>query len=111
MGTAFPEIPPETPDRAAATDSMRPRLQLHIPPHHPAPSEQPDFSYVPRFPAGAVERPDIAVRSEQTHPLAYKLIRVLGRNATAVGDWGPHLPPRTRRPGLGAGVLSPAHCG
>ena len=109
MDTAFPEIPPVTPDRAGETDAARPRLRLHIPPHHPAPGEQPDFGYVPRFPAGAVERPDIAVRSEQTHPLAYKLIRVLDRNTKAIGDWDPHLPPETLRRGLRAMMLTRAY--
>ena len=52
MDTAIPTAPPGT---------AAPRLELHIPAHHPAPGERPDFSYVPRFPAGAVERPDIAV--------------------------------------------------
>src|SRR3954469_25246143 len=109
MDTASPEIPPAAPTRDDETGHTRPRLRLHIPPHGPAPGEQPDFSYVPRFPAGAVERPDIAVRSEQTHPLAYKLIRVLGRNATAVGDWDPHLPPETLRRGLQAMMLTRAY--
>ena len=78
--------------------TTRPRLKLHIPPHGPAPGEPPDFSYVPRFPAGAVERPDIAVPAEQTHPLAYKLIRVLDRNAKAVGSWDPQLAARDAAP-------------
>ena len=85
MDTASPEIPPAAPARADETGQTRPRLKLHIPPHGPAPGEPPDFSYVPQFPAGAVERPDIAVPAEQTHPLAYKLIRVLDR-VTPVSD-------------------------
>ena len=99
MDTASPEIPPAAPDRAGDTGHARPRLRLHIPPHDPAPGEPPDFSYVPRFPAGAVERPDIAVPAEETHPLAYKLIRVLDRNARAVGAWDPQLAARDAAPG------------
>jgi 2-oxoisovalerate dehydrogenase E1 component alpha subunit len=109
MDTAPPEIPPATPDRIGETDPARPLLKLHIPPHGPAPGEQPDFSYVPQFPAGAVERPDVAVPAEQTHPLAYKLIRVLDRNAKAVGGWDPHLPPETLRRGLRAMMLTRAY--
>src|SRR4051794_17640204 len=109
MDTASPEIPPAAPTRDDETGHTRPRLRLHIPPHGPAPGEQPDFSYVPQFPAGAVERPDIAVPAEETHPLAYKLIRVLGRNATAVGDWDPHLSPETLRGGLRAMMLTRAY--
>src|SRR4051794_20316263 len=109
MDTASPEIPPAAPTRDDETGHTRPRLRLHIPPHGPAPGEQPDFSYVPQFPAGAVERPDIAVPAEQTHPLAYKLIRVLDRNAKAVGDWDPHLPPETLRRGLRAMMLTRAY--
>jgi 2-oxoisovalerate dehydrogenase E1 component alpha subunit len=109
MDTASPEFPPAAPARADDTGHTRPRLRLHIPPHGPAPGEQPDFSYVPQFPAGAVERPDIAVPAEQTHPLAYKLIRVLDRNARAVGGWDPHLPPETLRRGLRAMMLTRAY--
>ena len=82
MDTAIPTAPPE----AAA-----PRLELHIPAHHPAPGERPDFSYVPRFPAGAVERPEIDAPARETHPLAYKLIRVLDDD----GDGGRRLGPET----------------
>ena len=109
MDTVVPENSPGLPDRVGAPDSPRPRLKLHIPPHHPAPGERPDFSYVPRFPAGAVERPDIAVPAEETHPLAYKLIRVLDRNANSVGSWDPHLSPETLRRGLRAMMLTRAY--
>jgi 2-oxoisovalerate dehydrogenase E1 component alpha subunit len=97
------------PDGTGDTEPTRVRLKLHIPPHHPAPGERPDFSYMPHFPAGAVERPDITVPAEQTHPLAYKLIRVLDRNAKAVGSWDPRLPPETLRRGLRAMMLTRAY--
>ena len=109
MDTASPEIPPAAPARADDAGHARPRLRLHIPPHGPAPGEPPDFSYVPQFPAGAVERPDVAVPAEETHPLAYKLIRVLDRNARAVGSWDPQLPPETLRRGLRAMMLTRAY--
>jgi 2-oxoisovalerate dehydrogenase E1 component alpha subunit len=109
MDTTFPENPPAVPDQVGETEAVQPRLRLHIPPHHPAPGEPPDFSYVPQFSAGAVARPDIDVPAVETHPLAYKLIRVLDRNAKAVGDWDPHLPPETLRRGLRAMMLTRAY--
>ncbi|HEX5454695.1 MAG TPA: thiamine pyrophosphate-dependent enzyme [Stellaceae bacterium] len=92
-----------------APDAAAPRLKLHIPPHHPAPGEAPDFSYVPRFPAGAVERPDIGVPARATHPFAYQLIRVLDDDGEAVGDWNPHIDPETLRRGLRAMMLTRAY--
>src|SRR5215472_15387881 len=86
-----------------------PRLKLHIPAHHPAPGERPDFSYVPRLPAGAVERPDIDVPAQQTHHLAYSLIRVLDDENNAVGAWDPHLDADTLRRGLRAMMLTRAY--
>ena len=58
MDTAIPASPP-TDANSKPPDAATPRLELHIPAHHPAPGERPDFSYVPRFPAGSVERPGI----------------------------------------------------
>jgi 2-oxoisovalerate dehydrogenase E1 component alpha subunit len=91
------------------SDPAAPRLKLHIPPHHPAPGERPDLGNVPRFPAGAVERPDIAVPAPETHPLAYQLIRVLDDDSAAVGAWDPKLPPETLRRGLRAMLLTRAY--
>src|SRR5438046_1827439 len=108
MDTAIPVSQPFPPitseDKAAA-----PRLQLHIPAHHPAPGERPDFSDVPRIPAGTVERPDIAAPARQTHPLAYKLIRVLDDDGAAVGEWDPKLDAETLRRGLRAMMLTRAY--
>src|SRR5260370_7681980 len=88
------------------SDAAAPRLKLHIPAHHPASGERPDLSYVPRFPAGAVERPDIAVPAQETHPLAYTLIRVLDDDGAAIGAWDPKLPPDTFPPALPAPILT-----
>ena len=88
---------------------MTPRLKLHIPAHHPAPGERPDFSYVPCLPAGAVDRPDIGVPAQQTHHLAYSLIRVLDDDGAAVGAWDPGLDPETLRRGLRAMMLTRAY--
>src|SRR5260370_26146619 len=84
-----------------------PRLKLHIPPHHPAPGERPDFSYVRRYAAGVTERPDIAVPAVETHPLPYHLILGLDDNGAAGRTWDPQLHPPTLRPGLPAVIFHP----
>jgi 2-oxoisovalerate dehydrogenase E1 component alpha subunit len=93
----------------AEPERERPRLRLHVPKHVPDPDKPPDFSYLPRFPAGAVARPDIDVPAQQTHPLAYQLIRVLDDEGVAVGAWDPKLPPETLRRGLRAMMLTRAY--
>src|SRR5947208_4285527 len=93
----------------AEPEHDRPRLRLHVPPHLSDPDKPPDYSYVPRFAAGAVERPDIAVPAQQTHPLAYQLIRVLDDEGAAVGAWDPKLSPETLRRGLRAMMLTRAY--
>jgi 2-oxoisovalerate dehydrogenase E1 component alpha subunit len=95
-------------DRNTTADGS-PHLELHIPAHHPAPGEAPDFRYVPRLPAGAVERPAIDVPAEQTHHLAYSLVRVLDDAGAAIGDWDPRLDPETLRRGLRAMLLTRAY--
>ncbi|HJU20050.1 MAG TPA: thiamine pyrophosphate-dependent enzyme [Stellaceae bacterium] len=94
---------------AAGDEAAPPRLRLHIPSHHPAPGERPDFAYVPRFAAGAVERPEISVPAQETHPLAGKLIRVLDDDGAATGAWDPKLPAETLRRGLRAMILTRAY--
>src|SRR5437763_13885518 len=84
------------------------RLELHIPAHHPAPGEKPDFTDVPRFPAGTVPRPEITAPAQETHSLADKLIRVLDDDGGTVGAWDPKLSPETLRRGLRAMLLTRA---
>ncbi len=60
-------------------------------------------------PAGAVKRPAIDVPSVKTHPLATRLIRVLGDDGKAVGEWDPRLDPETLRRGLKAMMLTRAY--
>src|SRR5947207_2105381 len=93
----------------AEPERERPRLRLHVPKHVPDPDKPPDFSYLPRFAAGAVERPDIDVPAQQTHPLAYQLIRVLDDEGAAVGALDPKLAPETLRRGLRAMMLTRAY--
>src|SRR5258707_13336846 len=71
-----------------------PRLTLHIPPHHPAPGETPDFSYGRRYAAGVTERPAVDVPAQETHELAYHLIRGLDdEGAAGHGREAQHEPP------------------
>jgi 2-oxoisovalerate dehydrogenase E1 component subunit alpha len=86
-----------------------PRLELHIPEHHPAPGEKPDLSDVPRFPAGTLPRPDITVPARETHQFADQLIRVLDDDGAAIGAWDPKLSPETLRRGLGTMMLTRAY--
>ncbi|HEX3864838.1 MAG TPA: thiamine pyrophosphate-dependent enzyme [Stellaceae bacterium] len=84
-------------------------LTLHIPPHHAGPGERPDYKDVPRFAAGAVARPDIAVPAQETHSLAYQLIRVLDDDGAATGEWNPTLDTATLQRGLRAMMLTRAY--
>src|SRR5437764_15195266 len=85
--------PPAAPGSGEAEpERERPRLRLHVPKHVPDPDKTPDFSYLPRFAAGAVGRPDIDVAAQQTHALADQLIPVLDDNDVPIGAGDPNLP-------------------
>src|SRR5947208_11459129 len=111
MDTEITGLQPPSPSGSgeAEPERDRPRLRLHVPQHHPAPGEQPDFSALPRFAAGAVGRPDIAAPAPETHPLAYQLIRVLDDEGDAVGAWDPKLSAEILRRGLRAMMLTRAY--
>jgi 2-oxoisovalerate dehydrogenase E1 component alpha subunit len=109
MDTALRALDEGAPAIPSDNDPAAPRLELHIPGHHPAPGETPDFSYVPRFPAGSVARPEVTAPAQETHPLADKLIRVLDDDGAAVGDWDPKLSPETLRRGLQSMMLTRAY--
>jgi 2-oxoisovalerate dehydrogenase E1 component alpha subunit len=109
MDTAIPAPDQRASSGADAPGNEQPRLKLHIPAHHPAPGERPDFGGIPRFPAGAIERPPIAAPAQETHPLANTLIRVLDDDGAAVGAWDPLLPSETLRRGLRAMMLTRAY--
>src|SRR3954465_15584526 len=111
MDTEITGLQPPSPSGSgeAEPERDRPRLRLHVPQHHPAPGERPDFSALPRFAAGAVGRPDIAAPAPETHPLAYQLIRVLDDEGDAIGAWDPKLSPETLRRGLRAMMLTRAY--
>jgi 2-oxoisovalerate dehydrogenase E1 component alpha subunit len=84
------------------------RLAPHIPAHHPAPGEKPDFAYVRRYEAGVAERPAIDAPAQATHDLAYHLIRVLDDGGAPLGAWDPGLDAETLRRGLRAMMLTRA---
>jgi len=84
-------------------------LRLHIPPHRPQPGGLADFSDLRLPPAGKLARPAIDVPSTKTHRLATALIRVLGDDGKAVGEWDPRLDPETLRQGLRAMMLTRAY--
>src|SRR6195256_3264024 len=111
MDTEITGLQPPSPSGSVgpAPERDRPRLRLHVPPHLPEPGKPPDAGDVPRFAAGEVERPDIAVPARETHPLAYQLIRVLDDGGDAVGAWDPRLSPETLRRGLRAMMLTRAY--
>ena len=85
---------------------MTPRSRLHIPYPPARPGDQPDFSYVKISPAGAVARPETKAPALEIEELATKMVRVLGDDAKAVGDWNPHLEPQDLQVGLRHMVLT-----
>ncbi|HEX3884800.1 MAG TPA: thiamine pyrophosphate-dependent enzyme [Stellaceae bacterium] len=84
-------------------------LRLHIPPHRSMPGQHPDFSYFKSPPPGKLARPEIDVPSVRTHRLATALIRVLGDDDKAVGEWDPKLDAETLRAGLRWMMLTRAY--
>ncbi len=75
-------------------------LSLRIPEPKQRPGDLPDFSGIVIPKAGTVPRPDIRVAAHDISNLAYALVRVLGDDDKAVGDWNPKLAPETLRRGL-----------
>jgi 2-oxoisovalerate dehydrogenase E1 component alpha subunit len=98
-------------DIPVAKPSSTEPLRLHIPPHRPQPGGHADFSDLRLPAAGKLARPDTDVPSNRTHRLATALIRVLGEDDKAVGEWDPHLDPETWRQGLRAMMLTRAYDG
>ncbi|WP_296948072.1 3-methyl-2-oxobutanoate dehydrogenase (2-methylpropanoyl-transferring) subunit alpha [uncultured Massilia sp.] len=75
-------------------------LSLHVPEPTGRPGCQTDFSYLDISPAGAVPRPPIDVRYQDTAAHATGLIRVLADDGSAVGPWDPRLGREQLRFGL-----------
>ena len=77
-----------------------PPLSLRVPAPEFRPGDKPDFSSVPIPRAGAVRRPAIDENPEEMRDLAFTIIRVLNRNAEAVGPWAIELTDDELREGL-----------
>jgi len=74
-----------------------PKLELHVPEPPFRPGDSPDFSSLKIPPAGSAPRPDTSAPAAETHPLTADLVRVLGEDNKAVGQWDPKLDPDTLR--------------
>lgn len=86
-----------------------PSLSLHIPEPETRPGDTPDFSAVKIPDPTASARPDIAAPAHALANLAYGLIRVLGNDGKAAGQWNPRLDPETLRRGLKLMLLTRAY--
>jgi 2-oxoisovalerate dehydrogenase E1 component alpha subunit len=62
-------------------------LRFYVPEPAVRPGDQPDFSNVKIAEAGSVARPPIDVDAESIRGHAYSIIRVLNRQAEAMGPW------------------------
>ncbi len=76
------------------------RLSLHVPEPEVRPGDTPDFSNVAIDRAGTIRRPEIDVVPEEIRDLAFSIIRVLNRDAEAVGPWSGLLDADELRDGL-----------
>jgi 2-oxoisovalerate dehydrogenase E1 component alpha subunit len=85
---------------------MTPRSRLHIPYPPARPGDKPDFTYVKISPPGAVGRPESMAPVRDIESLSTEMVRVLGDDAKAVGDWNPHLEPQDLQVGLRHMVLT-----
>jgi 2-oxoisovalerate dehydrogenase E1 component alpha subunit len=74
-----------------------PRLALHMPEPPFRPGDSPDFSSLKIPAAGKAPRPDTSSPAAETHPLTTDLVRVLGEDNKAEGNWDPKLDPDTLR--------------
>ncbi|MED5622114.1 3-methyl-2-oxobutanoate dehydrogenase (2-methylpropanoyl-transferring) subunit alpha [Ideonella sp. BN130291] len=77
-------------------------LRLHVPEPTGRPGCKTDFSYLHVSPAGTVRRPPTDTTPQDTHDLAYALVRVLDENGQAVGPWAPEIDATRLRKGLRA---------
>ena len=80
--------------------SQHQALRLHVPEPSGRPGCTTDFSYLHISEAGAVRRPPVDTTHFDTADLAYSLIRVLDRDARAVGPWAPEMTTAQMRKGL-----------
>jgi 2-oxoisovalerate dehydrogenase E1 component alpha subunit len=81
----------------AVTRKNLPPLALHIPEPPARPGEAADFSAFDVPPVDAAKRPDTSIHASQMAEQSYGLIRVLGEDNAAGGQWNPRLSPDTLR--------------
>ncbi|MGB0220332.1 MAG: 3-methyl-2-oxobutanoate dehydrogenase (2-methylpropanoyl-transferring) subunit alpha [Sinimarinibacterium flocculans] len=75
-------------------------LRLHVPEPAARPGDDPDFSHVRVPAAGVSQRPPIDASEPELRAYAEGLVRVLGDDHRAVGDWDPQIDADTLRRGL-----------
>jgi 2-oxoisovalerate dehydrogenase E1 component alpha subunit len=75
-------------------------LELHIPEPKARPGEAVDFSELKIPAAGTVRKPAVDTPDEQLREFPNQLIRVLGDDHKAVGEWDPKLSADVLRKGL-----------
>lgn len=83
-----------------------PPLSLYIPPATARPGEQNDFAHIEVPPAGSVARPSPHVAEKDMRDMPYRLVRVLGDDDIAHGEWNPAIDADTLREGLRAMQLT-----
>lgn len=83
--------------------------EIYIPNLAHRPGDALDFSHLNIPKAGATDKPPVDVNAQSITDMAYGLIRVLGDNDEAVGDWNPNLHPDTLRKGLRNMMLTRAY--
>lgn len=81
-------------------------LSLHIPTPSARPGDTNDFSHLAIPPAGCVARPSPQTAEPVMRDLPFQLIRVLGDDDQAHGEWDPGLAPDLLRLGLRAMQLT-----
>ena len=80
-----------------AARSNLPPLELHVPEPRFRPGDAVDFVGVEVPPVDAARRPDTAAPAREFPELAYGLVRVIGDDASASGQWNPRLDPELMR--------------
>ncbi len=89
---------------ATAEGELRP-LRFHVPEPKCRPGSSPDLSSI-ELPTQVLPRPAIDTPRERLHEYAYGLIRVLGDDHRASGDWAPSLDADQLRQGLRSMLLT-----
>ncbi|AXQ30042.1 3-methyl-2-oxobutanoate dehydrogenase (2-methylpropanoyl-transferring) subunit alpha [Solimonas sp. K1W22B-7] len=95
----------ETTDGRAAEGGRRQPLRFHVPEPKCRPGSAPDLADI-RLPQARLPRPPVDTSSDQLHEYAYGLVRVLGDDHRASGDWDPGLTPDFLRKGLRSMLLT-----